>query len=80
MASNNVSLVPIGSNQTELWTSEATILFSYSTPVAACHNGVYYRTSRKYSNTTSKHITRWLDGRPAEQRDPEFFQALVNRT
>lgn len=67
----------LGSNQTELRTDKAVVLFSYNTPVAACVDGTFYRTSQKYSVTTSKHITRWLDGRKAETRDPAFFQELA---
>lgn len=72
-----MKLEHIASNQTELRTNSAVVLFSYSTPVAACVDGVFYRTSRTYSTTTSKHITQWLSGRTAETRDPEFFQGLV---
>lgn len=72
-----MTLRQIGSNQTELTTDRAVILFSYSTPVAACVNGTFYRTATKHSMTTSKHINQWLDGRTAEQRDQAFFDALV---
>lgn len=72
-----MKLNQIASNQTELRTNNAVILFSYSTPVAACVDGTFYRTSKKYSVTTSKHISQWLDGRKAETRDPAFFQELA---
>lgn len=71
----------VGSNQTELRLGNITIFFSYTTPVAAHIPGKgYFRTSRKYSVTTSKHINRWLDGARAETRDPDFFQALADGT
>lgn len=40
------------------------VLFSYNTPVAkyVAINGMYFRTSKKWSVTTSKHINKWLDG------------------
>lgn len=62
---------PIRSNMTELHKDDGTVvLFSYETPVAACvsfgenngHGAGYFRTEQKYSVTTSKHITQWLDG------------------
>ena len=38
------------------------ILISYETPVAVkMATGEYYRTKTKYSQTTSKHIGKWLD-------------------
>ena len=56
---------PIRSNMTELHKDDGTvILFSYETPVAAClgNGGGFVRTDTKYSVTTSKHITQWLEG------------------
>jgi len=56
-----LKLNPCGPNMTELETDKATILFSYKTPVAALIPGKgWIRTDRFYSNTTSKHINRWL--------------------
>jgi hypothetical protein len=55
------------------------VLFSYSTPVAAQIIGEgFYRTSQKYSSTTTKQINRWLHGYPAEERPQSFFDNLVN--
>ena len=60
-----MKLNPIGANKTELHLSNGTIvLFSYKTPVAAFAPdtaGGWLRTEKRYSNTTSKHITQWLD-------------------
>lgn len=69
----------IGSNMTELETEKATVLFSYSTPVAACiHDGSgFFRTAKRWSVTTSKHISKWLDGRNATEKPQEFFDALT---
>ena len=39
---------------------------SYSTVVAMKENGEYFRTSKKYSNTTTRHINRWLADRDAQ--------------
>jgi len=52
----------IGSNQTEVERGHLTILVSYQTPVAVWDRKekIYFRTSEKYSRTTSKHINRWI--------------------
>lgn len=58
----------IGSNKTELHLDNGTIvLVSYETPVAAClGTGGFIKTDTKYSVTTSKHITQWLNGANAK--------------
>jgi hypothetical protein len=74
-----MKLRQVGSNQTILIIdADTTVLFSYETPVAALVRGTYFRTSEKYSTTTSRHISQWLGGVRAESRDPEFFTSLVN--
>ena len=56
-----MQLTPIASNMTEVETSEARILFSYRTPVAAYVFGRgYVRTEKWFSVTTSRHINKWL--------------------
>ena len=67
----------IGSNQTELNIGGLVIFFSYNTPVVACVDGKFYRTEKKWSNTTSKHINRYLDGVKAESKPQEFFDNLI---
>jgi cytochrome b len=64
-----MKIKPIASNQTELHTnSGAVVLFSYQTPVAAqLAEGGFVRTSTKWSKTTSKHITQWLNGAKARE-------------
>ena len=58
-----MQLTPIASNMTEVETSEARILFSYRTPVAAYIFGEgFVRTEQKWSSTTSRHINKWLRG------------------
>ena len=60
-----IKLNPIASNQTELEKPDGTIVFySYATPVAAFVPGQGgLATTKKYSRTTSRHITlairRW---------------------
>ena len=70
---------PIASNMTEVETDKATILFSYKTPVACCMNDGtgFYKTSHKWSVTTSRHINKWLAGAKAIEREQSFFDSLV---
>lgn len=74
-----LELKPMGNNKTLLICNGMKVLFSYKTPVA-CEIGLtYYRTKHKFSKTTTKHINAWLDGVKAEEKDQEFFHALVMR-
>ena len=75
-----MKLKPIKANMSELWLDNgAVILFSYSTPVAAQRaEGGFIRTSTRYSQTTSKHITQWLDGRKAETVHQSELDAMLN--
>ena len=67
----------IGSNMTQLDLADGTsVLFSYSTPVAALTDNGYYRTSTKYSSTTTRHINKWLDGVLAKEQPQEYFNSL----
>jgi hypothetical protein len=71
-------LKPIGKNQTEVeFSRDFIVFFSYSTPVCACIHGQYYRTSEKHSQTTSKHISSWLNGAQAIEKDQSFFDNLA---
>ena len=49
-------------NQTVISTDKYEVLFSYNTPVAAhlLVSGDYYRTNKKWSKTTTKHINSWV--------------------
>ena len=56
-----MQLTPIASNMPEVETSEARILFSYRTPVAAYVFGEgFVRTEKWWSVTTSRHINKWI--------------------
>ena len=79
---------PIAPNMTELRLEGVRVLFSYSTPVA-CHltdpraiSDIalpgYYRTEKKWSPTTTRHISKWLDGSTASSEPQEFFDNLLN--
>jgi hypothetical protein len=70
----------IGSNVTEVETKNGNVvLFSYNTPVAACLSDGrgFVRTSRKWSKTTSKHISQWLNGAKAVEVGQEMINGLV---
>lgn len=54
----------LGANVSELSLRDNSILISYETPVAVCtSDNKVYVTEYKWSRTTSKHITQWLNGR-----------------
>ena len=74
----NMQLTPIASNMTEVETSEARILFSYRTPVAAYVFGEgFVKTEKFWSVTTSRHINKWLDGVTAEKVAQTYLDNLV---
>lgn len=72
----------IGSNVTTIEVGDATILFSYDTPVAAHIVGRgFLRTSEHYSATTSRHINKWLrkeGSGEAEIVSPDFLSSLLS--
>jgi hypothetical protein len=69
---------PIASNMTELVTDGCTVLFSYETPVAAyTPTQGYVRTAKWYSQTTTRHINKWLDGVDADEMPQEFFDSIT---
>lgn len=67
----------IGSNRTEVHTNRGIVLVSYETPVAALYDGEFYRTAKRWSVTTTRHINAWLDGREAQERDQAWFDELI---
>ena len=69
----------LSNNMVEVETEKFTVLFSYNTPVA-CKSKVdskAFKTSRKWSVTTSKHVSKWLNGLEAEPMEQGFFDSLV---
>ena len=50
-------------NQEEMGYVDIEVLVSYATPVAYSIGGLWHYTSQKYSPTTSKQITRFLNAR-----------------
>lgn len=73
-----MKIKPVGSNMTELQLDDVHVLFSYETPVAACIFGEgFVRTSQWYSQTTTRHINKWLDGVDAPEVPQATIDALV---
>ena len=74
-----MKLIPVASNMTTIETDNgyAVVLFSYSTPVAAKIGDDYFKTSKTWSNTTTRHISKWLDGKDAYTMYQEFFDELL---
>jgi len=75
-----MKLSQIGSNQTEITTARGNrVLYSYETPVAAWTEQGAFRTSTKYSVTTSKHINAYLGGKDVgKEVDRDWLDGLVN--
>jgi hypothetical protein len=59
-------------------TDEGTVLYSYFTPVAIkLKDGGHLKTNESFSRTTSKHITKWLDGAIATPVDHNYFERFA---
>jgi hypothetical protein len=75
-----VGVKKVGQNQTEFDLGDGLqVLFSYNTPVAARVDGKAYRTDKKWSVTTAKHIRQWLGNEEAEMKPQNYFDDLVGR-
>ena len=58
-----IKLIKHGNNETEVSNGKTpieSIFFSYSIAVAGIDDLGFFRTDKKYSTTTSKHINNWL--------------------
>ena len=74
-----MKLNPIGSNMTEVEVNGKSIMFSYQTPVAGYDDQGAFRTSTKYSVTTSKHINKYLGGKDVGRVvEQSYIDNLVN--
>jgi len=59
-----MKLKPIKANMNELVIDRDTaILFSYETPVAGWDSQGAFRTDKHYSQTTTRHINQYLNGK-----------------
>ena len=66
----------LASNKTELTLADGTqVLFSYQTPVAAWKDGEYFKTSKRWSHTTTRHVNSWAH--LATEKPQEYFDNLV---
>jgi hypothetical protein len=76
-----MKLTPIKANMNEVEIGDKTILFSYKTPVAYIDGLKAYRTERKWSQTTTKHINGWLSLHPevlgAQYKPQAVFDGLM---
>lgn len=79
-----MNLNPIAANMTEITYGTKAILFSYKTPVAyfdysnGAGNGVYYRTEKKWSNTTTRHLNKWIPSSANVVLKPQdWFDGLI---
>jgi hypothetical protein len=71
-----MKLTPIAANMTELeLTDGTTVFFSYKTPVAGFIPGQgVFRTEEFFSQTTSKHINKWI-----RMQHPDATQTIVSQ-
>lgn len=63
-----MKLTTLGPNQTELKLGNLRILFSYDTPVAYhdIKTNQFFKTCKIWSNTTSRHINKWITDNDAQ--------------
>ena len=78
-----MNLNPIRQNMNEVEIGNKTILFSYKTPVAYHDEFGNYKTRKRWSVTTSRHINQWLrsyniDPVTTEEVDQEILDNLLN--
>ena len=75
-----MQLLKLGTNQTQINLADGhQVFFSYNTPVSArTPDYEYYRTERKWSVTTSRHINKWLDGVNAKTLPQDFIDNLTS--
>ena len=75
----HLTVQPIASNMTLLKTPDSLVLFSYATPVAIYELSTYryFKTAKKWSKTTTRHINKWLDGVQAQEMPQEFFDEYL---
>jgi len=59
---DKIQLEPMGANMTKLVIGPAILFFSYETLVAANINGECVKTAERFSNTTTRHISKFGAG------------------
>jgi hypothetical protein len=71
-----MKIKPIQANMTELTLNDGTqVLFSYQTPVASWKDGQFFKTDKKWSNTTTRHVNKWAHC--AITKPQEYFDSLL---
>ena len=71
-----MKLESLSGNKNQITLADGTqVLFSYQTPVACWVNGEFFKTSKKWSNTTTRHINSWVH--LAIEKPQDFFDNLV---
>ena len=75
-----MDLKKIGNNLVVLTTNHGhEVLYSYETAVAGKFpNGKYFKSSKKYSSATTRHINKYLNGAEAIDLTPEGIEAIFN--
>jgi len=73
-----MELKKLGNNETQVNQNGYLVLYSYHTPVAIHHlaSGQEWRTSKKWSATTSKHINKWVSDK-AIAVTQETLEAII---
>ena len=85
VSSKMMRLIPLGANQTIVAFGDDEYFFSYQTCVAGFTSGEgYWRTSEKFSQTTSRHINKYLGARKddatvVDQSDIEVAMTALAR-
>tara|TARA_R100000988_G_C3879205_1_gene107488 strand:- start:215 stop:496 length:282 start_codon:yes stop_codon:yes gene_type:complete len=74
-----MKLIPMGSNMNlTVINSDTELFFSYKTCVAGKIKGKYYRTNRWYSQTTTRHINKYLGKLKYIEVEPSFFESITD--
>tara|TARA_R100001126_G_C4822934_1_gene147658 strand:- start:314 stop:595 length:282 start_codon:yes stop_codon:yes gene_type:complete len=74
-----MKLIPLGSNQNlVIINNDTEIFYSYRTAVAGKIKNKYYRTNRWYSQTTTRHINKYLGKLIFHECDPSFFESITD--
>lgn len=75
-----ITVDPVGPNQTAVTFGEVELFFSYKTCVAAYAPKLgWLRDAHKYSKTTSRHVNKWMDGVIGRELSTETFQQVITQ-
>ena len=74
-----MELTPIAANQTLVtFPNYSEVFFSYKTPVAGYHPDLgYVKTKTWYSQTTTRHINKYLESCTVKEVDQDVINKLV---